>query len=1551
MATISPSLADLPLEQLSLYHVVDPYLSSVLIFYGSVATTNSSTSSTRNQAHIFSAAGLRSYPRIIASPVAPLYSAVHQLPREKQGDEIYRGVAVSLLRYFNDIPQPAQQCLKQIAKTSKSTGRLPRLFEEVHAADLTNRMVRINNTAEIVRDLRFAYDERKAPWIDIDIMLPSGSIVPPTIHEQDQNETGADEVLDDNASNGQYGKFTSLIEAFGDPVFLPTSRLRRAPSQPTNLSKSTLFTRGQKEALRLAMCEVVDTEERYVSKVYDLVHNVVQEFQQKARSKSTSSSSPDETALAELFPPCLEEILQINMGFLSVIREILESTEQDALTSLAEDTDLRTSASGRLISEQDRDIMGSMSFANALIEWFPRFSEPYAAYMRAHNGFTQTLNSFLKDDQSSFSRRVYETGEQKLRSLLMEPVQRLPRYSLLIDTMTSNIPATHPSVRLFLKARDIIKEICSLDTPANTDHSQNIKRVMSLVEYWPPSIIPQGRLINAIDTTEVLPPYNIQERQETQNTTTLVLVYKNYSILLSRYPGSNMTARALLSDLEKQPTTNSEKPLSQPGPQFRFLRAFDLNSLLCAQSSGGQILYLMPTSTLPFSSSQSPQMTPHALQLSGMYEGRASRLIEEILKAKIEGRFSEREREGTKWTLRSPNVPAGTLGILAPVFEEDTDGSMQRSGCSRIRIVFDTPKAICTKTLDNASVDVIVSVSSADSDMYRMEVSSINGTPNTVVDTVSAGAFIATLTSRLCALLPAVYNIQNRTLTESSVYSNLDILRQIGNHIISQTKVGRGFRPPSPTKLISNLWGSSSQAKDTPSLSKAFTQTLVLSDIPKMSPKTVGRPVTSPGLLDEAPPKISVVGPPSFAQDDQLAKLEQTLNAYVLALRLRSGNIVGRSLRTRANADKAMVNELYNVLLEDPAKLQAAAEVPVDVLFVAFETFIHHAWKDLIGAMIAPEVLSAVQNKYDSSFPRDFEDYFRTILGDFSPQNRRALTATIRLLAELLDASGNDGDRGALTVAFAEVLTENEDPMQYISLLDRLVEDFENLFEESLGHSTSHERTPSRPRSYTGSVGSNASSFRKRLGFGHRENSSRSEGESKVSSLIRTWSKTKNSGESDGRLQLFRSKSTDTDSRLAELLRPATRERPTVYGAFLSDDNIRRPGSAHGDDSVLGAIHETPITPQRDPARRKKRRSSLSDLPPLSTPPPPGALSPIELPKPVTPVAKPRPQSEVMSRIAQLQDPESPKQNSLTRIPQVSRPPIRATSPKRPESPVRSLLSPVVLRSPMQKENIPQRPKLTERPVNKKSDGPASPTYTRKKRSDTLTSIPQPSRYSLQFKDRPVTSHGLDLPGRRERALSSPQKPQRVRMQSPQKLRDRLQSTVQAQNNAESVLRSELQLVGQELASLTQTSSPTETGQSSVVEALLSRIRNLEQQVSTFNADVNTRTANLEKDVETGLLVSEKRAKKLDELYRELSAENEALYERFNTELGKVVKEVRAGNGEDVLKTQLKTALEELSRVKKENLRLKREVGGLKAVRADIDLPSSAKEVVEIPDA
>lgn len=734
----STALSDLPLEHLSLYHIVDSYLSSVFVFYGPVATANATVSSSRIQAHIFTPAGFQSYPRITISPAAPLYAAVNHLPREKQGDEVARGLAVSMLKYFAELSDPLRNQLIETSRTVRHGGKAPKLFDETHAADLANRMTKVDDSSDIVRDIRGSFQERKVAWTDIDVVLPAGTI-------QQSQRRGSENSDIEETPPVQYGPYTPLISALGDPVFLPTARLKRAPSQPTNTSKSRVFARGQKEALRLTMCELVDTEERYVAKLYSLVHEVADEFRLKAQGRGPSSTSPDEKALEALFPPCLNEILEVNLGFLDVIRQVLEETEKDALEDISQDSEL-PSGSHRGFPRDSRDSIGAVAFAKALLDWLPQFSQPYGDYMRAHTGFTQTLNSFMKDRNSSFSRRVYETGEQRLRSLLMEPVQRLPRYSLLIDTMTGSLPLVHPAVRLLLKARDIVKDICALDNSSPSSHAQSLRRLKDLVDGWPAAkTFPNGRLITAVDVSETSPPYQL-DAQGSPTGAGIVLLYRNCLVLLAKPIESRITARGLLADIDNAASSTGDTSMSLPSSELKVAQVFDLHTVRCMQSACGRILFIVPSSFKSTQGHTDGGSDVLALELTAMYEGKAGRLIEEITKAKIEGRFPEQEREGGKWTLRSPTPIPGSASILACVCEDGQSNALTQPQASPIRLVFETSKAKCTQMLQSMNLEMVVSIYPPDGDQYRMDVDSVIGSPST--DLVSADTFVATLSRR-----------------------------------------------------------------------------------------------------------------------------------------------------------------------------------------------------------------------------------------------------------------------------------------------------------------------------------------------------------------------------------------------------------------------------------------------------------------------------------------------------------------------------------------------------------------------------------------------------------------------------------------------------------------------------------------------------------------------------------------------------------------------------------------------------------------------------------
>ncbi|KMU87932.1 hypothetical protein CIHG_05699 [Coccidioides immitis H538.4] len=1468
MASLSSSLAGLPLEQLALFHAVDPYLSSVFIFHGPATTANSTLSSSRIQAHIIAPGGVHSYPRITISPAAPLYAAVNHLPRDKQGDEVYRGLAVCLFKYFCELPEVVKDALTALTLSGKQCTLLPNLFNEVHAADLANKMAKVENAAQVIPDLKDAFADRIVPCIDVDFVLPPGTVNMATHTSRD---AGSDAEQCQKFSD-RFGAYAPLIEALGDPIFLPTSKLKRAPSQPTNMSKSRLFSAAQKETLRLSMCEVVDTEERYVGKMYDLVHNIAHEFRQKARDRSVSSTSPDEKDLMKLFPTCLNDILEVNLRFLNDIRQILEDTEKDTLGDITKDTVLDSAALARDSNGNRKDPMGIIAFARCLQEWFPRFSQPYGEYMNAHTGFTKVLNTFLHDHNSSFSKRVYESGEQRMRSLLMEPVQRLPRYSLLIDAMTGALPVVHPAVKPLLNARDIITEICSLDSSRR--NGQTSKRLQALVTGWPASVSPSGRLITAVDFFTLVPPYR-PGLQGSRGETGIMLVYTDFLILMSKTPESKLTARGLYAELDKpQPGYGTDPAASTP--ELKFLQASRIGSVRCTQSKCGNIMYLAPAENILRNERSPSKLMLHALELMSSYEGKAHRLIEEITKARIEGRFPEQYRERGKWSLHYPDGAYENLGTLISVFEENSDETLPSSTSSTVRLNFDGPKTNLVKDAANTDVEVSVVMSMAAGGKYKMEFDSVVGISFT--DLFAPQDFILILSKRLHTLLRPLCQPQNPFLTDAVLSANFSILRIIADHILASAKVTKGLRPRSPSKLLSSFWGGG-QAKELHLPQKGLLPPAQITPSPPTfsvadfdSPQKELPSTPSPQKGAKAIDGGISNGGINIADETatQLEQLEKTFTAYTIAIRSRSGNIVGRVLRARDRADQAAVNELYNVLLDDAGKIQAAAEAPVDVLIVAFETFMAKAWKEKIGPVIPAQSLVLIQNQFDSMFPGDFEDFFHRFLAEMSPQTRRALTGLVKLLAELLDASGNDGDRGALTEVFSEILTEEGDPREYISLLDRLVEDFERLFDGNAPFIAPMEGTLLNDPT------------------NRRDRSHKTESESKVSSIIRTLSKSKGSGSGSAadaeapastlpKVGLMRAKSTDVDTRLHTLLRPGSRDRPFMPTFFSSDHDLYRPGSAH-------------IT------RYASQSHSESD--PSTTPT------------------------------------GSSGQRNGTSL----RSPIRLPSPPRVTSPVRTLPR-------SRKENTPPSPRtaLGDKPVNRKTNISTSP----KKRTDI-----RPQNYHSNvtgLKERSLPPNGTEA-SRIPLSTTSTPKVQKLKMQNPQKLRERVQNEKRTVASAESTLQAELASIGQEISNSRASpikgrptsssgtsksiSSPTSSSPST---ALIARVRGLSDKVAAVTSDLNSRTASLEKDIENSLIVSERRAKKLDELYREASAENEALYQRFNDELSRIAKDVRHGAGEMALREQLKESLDELARVKKENFRLKREIGGLKAQQVVTD--------------
>ena len=750
MVRVTDELALSP-DHVTLYHTTDPLLGHlpVLIFHGPSTTANYTHNSSRVQIHVFSPAGLQCFPRLTIAPTSSIYNAVNYLPREFQGDEVYRALAFGLYKYFSELSDGVKTYLRNAYPTrGRRPGSAPALFGERHTADLVSAMVKSELTADVIRNLQEALQPQHISNIDIDFVLPPGAVVPLQPADFEEVPDDEDDIMDPTLR--QYGGYTPLVKLLGEPVFLPTSRLRRAPSKPTSLNRSKSFNKDQKADLRMKLGELADTEERYVGKLHELVSNVAVEFRESARQRNPASLSPSEEELEKLFPGSADQIYQVNSAFLVEVKKIMNESEQDAMKDM-QATTIHMTGSKLGASSRSKDPSGALALAKLFLEWFPKFTICYQNYIRASQHFPTLLNVFL-DQQSSFKQRVSQRGEQSLRSILIEPVQRLPRYSLLIDQIVASLPMTHPALQPMLKARDIISNICSMDEPL-PDKPHVASRLRNLVEAWPMDLEPQGRLIMATDFVEIMPPF---QPDTTQSEMSGVLLLFTDCIAVLKKVGGNMSGKDLVKEVDRPSAAGLLISMTNAagGPaayDFVFTGWYNLADVRFTESSEGSLVWM--TSTKEMKSAHagehkvSKSVTTRCFMLLDSFQGRAMKWDEDVVKARIEARFSEKEREDPRWTLRSVRMPDSNLGLHAAVFQEGADQLVDgRREPAPVRIIIDNDKGTKGAPVGHYGVEIVIEVTSSSLDRVTMRTVGLSG--KQYQDDVAVEDFLPTVSRR-----------------------------------------------------------------------------------------------------------------------------------------------------------------------------------------------------------------------------------------------------------------------------------------------------------------------------------------------------------------------------------------------------------------------------------------------------------------------------------------------------------------------------------------------------------------------------------------------------------------------------------------------------------------------------------------------------------------------------------------------------------------------------------------------------------------------------------
>lgn len=765
-------------------------------------------------------------------------------------------------------------------------------------------------------------------------------------------------------------------------------------------------------------------------------------------------------------------------------------------------------------------------------------------------------------------------------------------------------------------------------------------------------------------------------------------------------------------------------------------------------------------------------------------------------------------------------------------------------------------------------------------------------------------------------LLSTQFDVSNPGLVSALFSYHSKVLKSLT--VSSRAEKTRSFLATSPVKMLTSfLAGGSIGAAD----SGKAQRTPVASLFP---PPVLSRSSTNNSVKETSSQQGSArsrdgirIGNDDDRPENPLVRLEQTFTGYVASLHARKGNFVGRMILNRGAVDELSVNDLYNKLIESPFDIDTDPDVNADVVFVAFEKFVRIAWREQMGPIMTMQALDALQERSSKRVPGDFADFVHYLFSDMAPQNRRAFTALVKLLADLLDGCANDGDRGALTLAFAELLVDDGSAHNYINLLDLLVDDCDRIFDGGTidfgaalmaGTSVyeSMNSTSRSVRSHNGSMTSNASSLRRKLGFDTllRQNSRSEEGRPSVWRTLSKHGRHPAAGDSSSWSKasgIQKSRSVDLGTAPNKLRRPGSRDRPPLAGAF--DDSYARPPSSQKLETIGEPENEDAVVK----APRRKRRSSLSDLKTLM------AATTLE----------DEDEYHDNDENDNYETHDVPPLQPLSRMRETSQkfnasPHVPASLP----SPSKIPMSPGALRTPRQKENFAE-PAASPSMVSTPPDSMVR-RKSKHARGQSTSQIPtlRPGRSAPSFFDeaRPGTSG----------AIPTKTGSGRLRLQSAQKLRERLQTEKQAVEAVDASLQSELSRITADMA---RVNSSTPRPPTLEMRKLSSSVTALESRIPVMIRELNDRHEALHRDLEDTLRATEGKVRAIDKLYRESTAENELLYEKFNSELGRIVRALKNKSGEkEDLMMKMKEASEETARAKKDNARLRREMASLRAL-------------------
>ncbi|KAG6821575.1 hypothetical protein H0H93_000084 [Arthromyces matolae] len=343
-------------------------------------------------------------------------------------------------------------------------------------------------------------------------------------------------VVVEGSENGRRlpDEIQDLVLSLGNP--LSTGTLQ--PSSESVINESERGTQRQRaltdtSALSSVINELVTSERSYVRRLQTLKNDYADPLRNFARSKETAIIPVYE---ANTLFGNIDNLIPVNEAFLTDLEKMLGPNGPRTVGGV-----------GDVALRHFKEFRG-----------FEQYKQYYVKREDAQMIFEREVSKRSSRFASFIDHIKYQSSDPRnrvgLRELLMEPVQRIPRYTLMFRTMLKHMAMDDPQRPKLLEADEIASKIALAEADEQTKRAAVFYCLTSTIEGFPPDLFSNSRrFIDCIDVEDIL---NDTTTLVSSSSTSLVSLHCSLflfddKLVIVKRPGNGEKSGRLLSGLDE----------------------------------------------------------------------------------------------------------------------------------------------------------------------------------------------------------------------------------------------------------------------------------------------------------------------------------------------------------------------------------------------------------------------------------------------------------------------------------------------------------------------------------------------------------------------------------------------------------------------------------------------------------------------------------------------------------------------------------------------------------------------------------------------------------------------------------------------------------------------------------------------------------------------------------------------------------------------------------------------------------------------------------------